>query len=66
MGTRYIDPIEHGWRHCNPHTRLPSALVRRAKPFWLYSSHGHLAANLTPKWESESGHHRSLQCAALT
>jgi hypothetical protein len=49
MGTRYIDPIEHAWRHCNPHARLPSALERRAAPFWLYSSHGQLAANLTPR-----------------
>ena len=44
MGTRSIDPIEHAWRHCNPHVRLPSALVRRAAPFWLYSSHGQLVA----------------------
>ena len=48
MGTRYIDPIEHAWRHCNPHARLPSALVRRAAPsglaLSLYSSHGQLVA----------------------
>jgi hypothetical protein len=48
MGTRYIDPIEHAWRQCNPHARLPSALVRRAAPsglaLSLYSSHGQLLA----------------------
>ena len=31
MGTRYIDPIAHAWRHCNPNAPLPSALVRRAE-----------------------------------
>jgi hypothetical protein len=45
MGTRYIDPIAHAWRHCNPHAPLPSALTRRAAPsglaLSLYSSHGH-------------------------
>jgi hypothetical protein len=48
MGARHIDPIEHAWRHCNPHARLPSALVRRAAPsglaLSLYSSHGQLVA----------------------
>jgi hypothetical protein len=30
MGTRYIDPIEHAWRHCNPRARLPPTLVQRS------------------------------------
>ena len=25
-----IDPITHAWRHCNPFTPLPAALVRYA------------------------------------
>ena len=44
MGTRYIDPIVHAWRHCNPHAPLPSTLIHRAAPsglaLSLYSSHG--------------------------
>jgi hypothetical protein len=45
MGTtRYIDPIAHARRHCNPHAPLPSALTQRAAPsglaLSLYSSHG--------------------------
>ena len=28
--TPYIDPIEHAWRHCNPHAPLPPTLVPRA------------------------------------
>ena len=28
----HIDPIEHAWRHCNPHVPLP-LLVQRARPF---------------------------------
>jgi hypothetical protein len=44
----YIDPIEHAWRHCNPHSPLPPALVQRAGPsgvtFKLHSSDGQLVA----------------------
>ena len=46
--TRYIDPIEHAWRHCNPHVPLPSILMRHAAPsglaFSVYSSHRPLSA----------------------
>jgi hypothetical protein len=28
--TPYVDPIEHAWRHCNPHVPLPPALIQRA------------------------------------
>ena len=30
-----IDPITHAWRHCNPFTPLPAALVRYAAPSGL-------------------------------
>ena len=45
---RYIDPITHAWRHCNPQVPLPSGLVPRAAlsglELNLYSSHGHPVA----------------------
>lgn len=31
--TSYVDPIEHAWRHCNPHAPLPPALASRAGQF---------------------------------
>jgi hypothetical protein len=44
----HIDPIAHAWGHCNPHTPLPSALVRRAAPYGLalslYSSNRQFVA----------------------
>ena len=33
-----IDPITHAWRHCNPYTPLPAALVRYAAPSALAHS----------------------------
>jgi len=49
----YIDPIQHAWRHCNPHAPLPSTLVRLAAPsrlvLSLYSSQcdGQLVAEMS-------------------
>ena len=48
---RCIDPIEHAWRRCNPHSPLPSALVPRAMPsdlaLGLSSSNGQPMAEVS-------------------
>jgi hypothetical protein len=44
----YVDPIEHAWRHCNPHAQLPSSLTQHVAPSRfarsLYRSHRQLLA----------------------
>jgi hypothetical protein len=52
MGTtRYIEPIEHAWRRCNPHAPLPPTLVQRAAPSGLALSlyHARLVAEGRPR-----------------
>lgn len=59
MSDGYVDPIAHAWRHCNPHTPLPSTLAQRAVPpgfgLRLFSSNSELVTEWSGTKDTQHG-----------